>query len=96
MMDTHSQKPKNELSHALPNTKSSSHPSLVMNEHQTGEYDGKVKITISSERFSQLKKMVEEAIRDHKVFTIKGKWLYYDLTIILFIYDLEIFYNFMV
>lgn len=35
--------------------------------------DNKYHLTIPSERLAELKKMVEDAIRDHKTFTIRGK-----------------------
>ncbi|XP_022907043.2 tubulin glycylase 3A-like isoform X1 [Onthophagus taurus] len=34
----------------------------------------KYKINISSERLAQLKKLVDEAVNDHRIFTIKGGW----------------------
>lgn len=34
----------------------------------------KYKCTITSERLAQLKRIIEEAVKDHKVFTIKGGW----------------------
>lgn len=35
--------------------------------------ENKYKCTITSERLAQLRKIVENATRDHKVFSIKGK-----------------------
>lgn len=34
--------------------------------------EGKYRCAVTSERLAQLRKMVETAIREHKVFTIKG------------------------
>lgn len=39
----------------------------------TTSLDGKVKCAVSSDRLTQLRKIVETAIREHKTFTIKGK-----------------------
>ncbi|XP_068903412.1 tubulin glycylase 3A-like isoform X3 [Tenebrio molitor] len=36
--------------------------------------ENKYKCTITSERLSRLRKIVETAVKDHKVFTIKGGW----------------------
>ncbi|KAJ8920803.1 hypothetical protein NQ315_004944 [Exocentrus adspersus] len=36
--------------------------------------ENKYKCTITSERLAQLRKLVENATRDHKVFSIKGGW----------------------
>ncbi|XP_066137848.1 tubulin glycylase 3A-like isoform X1 [Euwallacea fornicatus] len=35
---------------------------------------GKIRCTITSERLAQLKKNVENAVRDHRIFSIKGGW----------------------
>ncbi|CAH0556926.1 unnamed protein product [Brassicogethes aeneus] len=36
--------------------------------------ENKYKLTITSERLQQLKKIVDTAIREHRVFSIKGNW----------------------
>lgn len=42
----------------------------------TTSLEGKFKCTITSERLTQLKKVVENSIREHKIFTIKGEYWY--------------------
>lgn len=46
--------------------------SLCSNRKSNSFVENKYKCTITSERLGQLKKIVDAAVRDHKVFTIKG------------------------
>lgn len=45
---------------------------LCYNKKANSFVENKYKCTINSERLMQLKKIVDAAVRDHKVFTIKG------------------------
>lgn len=45
---------------------------LQQGEQRPVSTDSKYKLTITSERFAQLKKIVEDAVRDHRTFTVKG------------------------
>lgn len=36
--------------------------------------DGKYKCCVTSERLNHLRRTVETTIREHKIFTIKGRW----------------------
>lgn len=38
----------------------------------TTSLDGKTKVTVTSERLAQLRKIVETAIKEHKTFTVRG------------------------
>lgn len=45
---------------------------LCCNKKANSFVENKYKCAITSERLGQLKKIVDGAVRDHKVFTIKG------------------------
>lgn len=48
---------------------------LCCNRKSNSFVENKYKCTITSERLAQLKKLVDTAVKDHKVFTIKGQYL---------------------
>lgn len=45
----------------------------IFRTYSSSDTASKYKCTITSERLAQLKKIVEDAVKDHKIFTIKGK-----------------------
>lgn len=47
---------------------------LIQPKKSNSFVESKPKFTISSERLMQLKRMIEVAVRDHKIFTIRGKY----------------------
>lgn len=47
--------------------------SLCANKKSNSFVENRYKCTITSDRLAQLKKIVDTAVKDHKVFTIKGK-----------------------
>ncbi|CAH1104572.1 unnamed protein product, partial [Psylliodes chrysocephalus] len=47
---------------------------LIQPKKSNSFVESKPKFTISSERLMQLKRMIEVAVRDHKIFTIRGGW----------------------
>lgn len=48
----------------------------VLSGKRSNSNDNKYNLTITSERLAELKKKVEDALREHKTFTIKGNFNY--------------------
>ncbi|XP_019868015.2 tubulin glycylase 3A [Aethina tumida] len=46
----------------------------AMNKRSNSVVENKYKITITSERLCQLKKTVDTAVKEHKIFTMRGNW----------------------
>lgn len=46
----------------------------AMNKRSNSVVENKYKITITSERLCQLKKTVDTAVKEHKIFTMRGQY----------------------